>query len=86
MILEIIDKDIEKEEEEKLRKNLGIRVAYIRGRKKISQFKLSLLTGLSKQYISDLEHGRRNASISSIYKISKGLGVDLSDLFKSIMK
>ncbi len=86
MILELIDKDAEKEEEERLRKNLGIRVAYIRTKKKISQFRLSLLTGLSKQYISDLEHGRRNVSISSIYKISKGLGVDLSDLFKSITK
>ena len=81
MILEISDKERLENEITSLRAKLGLRIAIIRTSKEISQFRLSLLTGLSKQYISDLENGRRNVSISSLYKVAKGLEVGIEELF-----
>ncbi len=81
MILEISDKERLENEITSFRNKLGLRIAFIRTSKEISQFRLSLLTGLSKQYISDLENGRRNVSISSLYKVAKGLEVGIEELF-----
>ena len=81
MILEISDKERLENEITSFRAKLGLRIAFIRTSKEISQFRLSLLTGLSKQYISDLENGRRNVSISSLYKVAKGLEVGIEELF-----
>ena len=81
MILEISDKERLENEITSFRAKLGLRIASIRTSKEISQFRLSLLTGLSKQYISDLENGRRNVSISSLYKVAKGLEVGIEELF-----
>lgn len=81
MILEISDKERLENEITSFRAKLGLRIAFIRASKEISQFRLSLLTGLSKQYISDLENGRRNVSISSLYKVAKGLEVGIEELF-----
>ena len=81
MILEIFDKERLENEITSFRSKLGLRIAIIRTSKEISQFRLSLLTGLSKQYISDLENGRRNVSISSLYKVAKGLEVVIEELF-----
>ena len=81
MILEISDKERLENEITSFRAKLCLRIAIIRTSKEISQFRLSLLTGLSKQYISDLENGRRNVSISSLYKVAKGLEVGIEELF-----
>ena len=40
--------------------SLGYRVRYLRKQKKWSQFELSLRADVNKNYISDLEKGRRN--------------------------
>lgn len=81
---DLIDKEQIENELLLFRKSLGLRIAYIRTSKDISQFRLSLLTGLSKQYISDLENGRRNVSVSSLYRVANGLEISLSELFEKI--
>ncbi len=63
---------------------LGARVAYLRKSKKMSQLDLSLEAGVTKNYICDLEHGRRNPSLLTLEKIAKGLGVSVDELLKGL--
>jgi len=63
---------------------LGMRIAYLRKEKKMSQLDLSIESGVNKNYISDLEKGRRNASLLVLNRIAQALGISLSDLLKGI--
>ena len=63
---------------------LGMRIRYLRKNKKMSQLDLSLEAGLNKNYISDLEKGRRNPTILVLNKIAVALNIDLATLFKGI--
>ncbi len=49
--------------------------------KKISQEKLSKLTGLDRTFISLIENGKRNPTFSTIVKISSALEISPSELF-----
>ena len=53
----------------------------IRTEKGISQEQLSLICGLHRTYLSDIERGSRNVSIDNIGKIADALNVPLKDLF-----
>ena len=63
---------------------LGKRIAYLRRMKKMSQLDLSLESNVNKNYISDLEKGRRNPSIMVLNRIAEALEIDLATLFKGI--
>lgn len=63
---------------------LGMRIRYLRKQKGMSQLDLSLEAGVNKNYISDLERGSRNPSITLLEKIARALDIDLSTLFKGI--
>ena len=63
---------------------LGMRIRYLRKVKGLSQLDLALEADVNKNYISDLERGRRNPSILVLEKISKALGVSLEILFQGI--
>lgn len=67
-----------------LKTQLGMRIRYLRKQKKMSQEDLALEIDLSKNYLSDVECGRRNPSIEILNKIAKGLKVSLSDLFLGV--
>lgn len=60
----------------------GKRVRILRKRMKLSQLDFSFKCGLHRNYICDLELGRRNVSLEAIEKIAKGLNVKIEDLFK----
>lgn len=61
----------------------GKRVRNLRAQKgkKFSQEKLSELSGLHRNYISDAERGTRNVSLVAIYKIINGLGETPASFF-----
>ena len=63
-----------------MRKLVGDNVCRIRKEKGLTQEKLSELSGLSQQYISDLERGKRNPTIVTIYEVAQALGVSHLDL------
>ena len=63
---------------------LGMRIRYLRKQKKMSQLDLYLESDLKRNYISDLEKGRRNPTILVLNKIAIALNTDLSNLFKGI--
>jgi transcriptional regulator with XRE-family HTH domain len=59
---------------------LGRAVRAIREERDISQVQLSNDTGFTQSWISQVEHGRRNASWSNIVRLAEGLGVKVSEL------
>ena len=63
---------------------LGKRIRYLRKEKKWSQLDLSLESGVNRNYISDLEKGRRNPTILVLEKIAIALNIDLATLLKGI--
>jgi len=65
-------------------KQLGMRIRYLRKQAKMSQLDLSLESDVNKNYISDLEKGRRNPSVLVLNKIAIALNIDLATLFKGI--
>ena len=62
----------------------GKRVRDLRNSKSLSQEKLAELSGLHSTYIGQIERGEKSPTIESIYKISSGLDIPLSDFFKNI--
>lgn len=65
-----------------MRKLVGSNTARIRKEKGLTQEQLAERTGISQQYISGLENGRRNPTIVTIFEISSALGVEHMELVK----
>ena len=63
---------------------LGKRIRYLRKEKKWSQLDLALESSVNRNYISDLEKGRRNPTILVLEKIASALNIDLATLLKGI--
>jgi CheY-like chemotaxis protein len=70
--------------ESALRESLG---SAIRERRKglgLTLAQMAQRTGVSLGYLSQIELGKNSASIETLYRISLGLGIRMSDLFQSI--
>lgn len=63
-----------------MRKLVGDNCARIRKTRGWTQEELSERCGLSQQYLSGLEQGKRNPTIVTIYEIARALGVSHVDL------
>ena len=48
--------------------------------KRLTQAELSNLSGISQQYISDIEKGVSTGSVSTLRKLAKALNVSVSEL------
>jgi len=59
----------------------GKRVHDLRKIINISQEELAFRSNLNRNYISDIECGRRNVSLNTIYALAKGLNVTVDTLF-----
>ena len=67
-----------------INKELGMRIRYLRKERKLSQLDLSLESGINRNYVSDLEKGRRNPTLVILNKIAISLNIDLATLLKGI--
>ena len=65
-------------------KIIGQRLRSYRTQQKLSQEKLSELSGCHPTYIGQVERGEKNATVESIEKISSALNIPLSQLFEKI--
>ena len=65
-----------------MRKLVGRNAARLRKDRGLTQERLAEISGLSQQYISGLEQGRRNPTIVTVYELSVALGVSHLDLLK----
>ncbi|MBO6046608.1 MAG: helix-turn-helix transcriptional regulator [Erysipelotrichaceae bacterium] len=61
---------------------LGGRVREIRLEKDMTQQDLSNRTGVAPYYISRIENGRLNIRVDMLFKLAKGLGVDVTEIVK----
>jgi len=59
----------------------GKKIKSIRRARDITQEKLADLSGLSLQYIGEIERGRRNPSLTSIEQLSRALDIPMAELF-----
>ncbi len=63
---------------------LGMRIAFLRKQRGWSQEELSFECGVNKNYLSDLERGRRNPSLKIMQRIADSFEINLETLFKGI--
>jgi DNA-binding NtrC family response regulator len=67
--------------EEELHKVIGDTIRTYRKEMSLTLKQMARRTGLSVSLLSQIERAETSASISSLYKISVGLGVKIRDLF-----
>ena len=67
-------------------KRFGHTVRERRLNSNLSQEDLADLCCLHRTYISDIELGKRNVSLTNIDKVAAALGISLSKLFKEMEK
>lgn len=65
-----------------MRKLVGRNAARLRREAGLTQEQLAEKCGLSQQYLSGLERGRRNPTIVTIYELANALGVSQVDLVR----
>ena len=58
----------------------GIALKKIRLKKKLTQEELPLQADLARAYVSELEFGKKTASIETVFKLSKALNIKCSKL------
>ena len=63
-------------------KKLGQNLKRIRTKKAISQTKIAKELGIDRAFISNIENGKTNPTLSTIAKLAKTLGVSADELLK----
>jgi transcriptional regulator with XRE-family HTH domain len=67
-----------------IEKVFGQVVRKLRVERNLSQEKLSELSGLDRSYVSEIERGKKTASIRTVIKLSEGLNILPHKLFSII--
>ncbi|MBO8431539.1 helix-turn-helix transcriptional regulator [Spirochaetes bacterium] len=65
---------------ENLKKNIASNIRQQRAKNKISQEKLSELTGISQQFICNIENEKVNPSVETLLKIANSLNITINEL------
>lgn len=63
---------------------LGAEIKHRREEAGLSQEGFAFKSGLHRTYISEIERGNRNISISNLRKVAGALDIPLSELFRSV--
>ncbi len=63
-------------------KKLGQNLKKLRLKKKMSQGDISRKLGVDRAYISSIENGRMNPTLSTLEKLAEAIGVNSSELLK----
>ncbi|WP_296621086.1 helix-turn-helix transcriptional regulator [Marivirga sp.] len=63
--------------------NIGDKIRQIREAKGLTQKEVSLTIGMDQSQYSKIEKGKTDPSTSTVDKIAKAIGIELSDLFAS---
>lgn len=58
----------------------------LREKRGFSQQRLSELAGLNRNYVSDVERGRRNPCLNNIVKLAEALDVSPAEFFRGFDK
>ena len=68
----------------KAQEQLGMRIRFLRQQRHWSQEDLAFNANINKNYISDLENGRRNPSLEILERIAIALNISLEELFRGV--
>lgn len=71
-------------QEQEIMKKLGIRVRRLRDGLDLSQEKLAEFAKVHRTYISTIERGQQNISLTVIIRLADALEVDLEELFSDL--
>jgi transcriptional regulator with XRE-family HTH domain len=63
-----------------MRKLVGRNFEKIRKEKGFTQERIAEISGFTQQYVSDLERGRRNPTIVTLFELASALGISHVDL------
>lgn len=63
------------------KKDLGKNIRKIREAKSFTQEKLYLESGISRSHIAMIEAGKRDITVSALFKISRALNTDMTEIF-----
>lgn len=63
-------------------KSLGIKIRKLRVDRGWSQLDLSLEANINRNYICDLENGRRNPTLELLIRIANAFEIDISELLR----
>ncbi len=63
-----------------LYRKFGEKIYTARRKRNITQEKLSILTGIDRTYISQIEHGHRNPSFRVLAKLAQELKININEL------
>ena len=66
----------------KFKKAFGQNLRKIRQETSYTQEKLALESGISRSHIAMIEAGKRDITLTNLFKISRALGISLSELFE----
>lgn len=67
-----------------MRRLVGLNFARLRRAKGLTQEQYAELSGFTQQYVSDLERGRRNPTVVTLFHLASPLGVLPADLVAKI--
>lgn len=70
--------------EQKVMKELGVKVRQLRDKQDLSQEKLAELAQLHRTYISHIERGQQNISLTVMIGLANALEVSLEELFAGL--
>jgi transcriptional regulator with XRE-family HTH domain len=65
-----------------MRKLVGRNAARLRAAAGLTQEQLAVRSGLSQQYLSDLERGKLNPTVVTLYELAEALGVSHVELVR----
>lgn len=63
-----------------MRRLVGLNFARLRKEKDFTQERFAEVSGFTQQYVSDLERGRRNPTVVTLFHLASALGVTTADL------
>jgi transcriptional regulator with XRE-family HTH domain len=63
-------------------KILGANLKRIRIEKSITQVEIAKTLGVDRSFVSNIENGKNNPTLSTIAKLAQALGVSMDELFK----
>jgi transcriptional regulator with XRE-family HTH domain len=67
-----------------MRSLVGLNFARLRREKGLTQERYAELSGYTQQYVSDLERGKRNPSVVTLFHLAAPLGATPADLVAEI--
>lgn len=68
------------------RERFAAHLRELREARSLSQTRLAELAGLNRNYVGDVERGRRNPCLDNILKLADALDVNASELFRPFDK